>query len=185
MSLLLTTACGAEIQWGDEMGLRSDHHAGRTYGRRGQTPVVPGTGQRFRCNVISAVSNRGRLAFMVFRHGFNAGTFLRFLRRLLRLATRRVFLIVDGHPAHRAKRVTTWVAAHADRLRLFFLPGYSPELNPDEYLNHDVKANAVGRQRAHDVDELVTNVRNYLRVTQRRPTCVRRYFQAPSVRYAA
>jgi transposase len=178
-------ALGAEIHWGDEMGLRSDQHSGRTYGRRGQTPVVPATGQRFRCNVISTLTNRGRLAFMVFRDGFTAPVFLRFLRRLVRLVRRPVFLIVDGHPVHRAKRVGRWLAAHRAELRLFFLPGYSPDLNPDEFLNHDVKANAVGRQRAHDLGELLGNVRSYLRITQRHPAIVRRYFQAPSVRYAA
>jgi transposase len=176
---------GAEIHWGDEMGVRSDHHAGRSWGRRGETPVVPATGQRFRCNVMSSLTNRGRLAFMVFREGFTAAVFLRFLRRLARLVRRPVFLIVDSHPVHRAKRVTRWLDAHVDDLRLFFLPGYSPELNPDEFLNHDVKANAVGRRRAHDQAELIGNVRTYLRITQKHPPVVQRYFHAPSVRYAA
>lgn len=84
---------------------------------------------------------------MVFREGFTATVFLRFLRRLIRLVRRRVFLIVDGHPVHRARRVTAWVRAHSDAIRLIFLPGYSPDLNPDGFLNHDVKVNAVGRQR--------------------------------------
>jgi len=178
-------ACGGEIHWGDEMGVRSDHHAGRSYGRRGQTPVVPATGQRFRCNVISSLTNRGRLAFMVFREGLTAAVFLRFLRRLVRLVRRPVFLLVDRHPVHRAKRVTRWLHAHPDDLRLFFLPGYSPELNPDEFLNHDVKANAVGRRRAHDEAELIGNLRTDLRITQKHPAIVQRYFHAPSVCYAA
>lgn len=178
-------ATGAEMHWGDEMGFRSDYHAGRTYGRRGQTPVVPATGQRFRANVISSLTNRGRLAFMVFREGFTATVFLRFLRRLVRLVRRPVFLIVDSHPVHRAGRVTAWVRAHAAAIRLIFLPGYSPDLNPDEFLNHDVKVNAVGRQRPADQGELIANVRAYLRITQRHPAVVRRFFEAPSVRYAA
>jgi len=178
-------AIGAEIHWGDEMGFRSDYHAGRTYGRRGQTPVVPATGQRVRANVISSVTNRGRLAFMVFREGFTAAVFLRFLRRLMRLVRRPVFLVVDSHPVHRARRVTRWVTAHRDEIRLIFLPGYSPDLNPDEFLNHDVKANAVGRQRPADQAELIANVRSYLRITQHQPAAVRRFFDAPSVRYAA
>ena len=176
---------GAEIHWGDEMGFRSDYHAGRTYGRRGQTPVVPATGQRFRANVISSLTNRGRLAFMVFREGFTTAVFLRFLRRLMRLVRRPVFLVVDSHPVHRARRVTQWVAARAAAIRLVFLPGYSPDLNPDEFLNHDVKANAVGRQRPENQTELIANVRSYLRITQHHPAAVRRYFDAPSVRYAA
>jgi len=176
---------GAEIHWGDEMGFRSDYHAGRTYGRRGHTPVVPATGQRFRANVISSLTNRGRLAFMVFREGFTTRVFLRFLRRLVRLVRRPVFLVVDNHPVHRARAVSRWVAAHAGAVRLVFLPGYSPDLNPDEFLNHDVKANAVGRQRPATQAELIANVRSYLRVTQHHPAAVRRYFDAPSVRYAA
>ena len=178
-------AAGAEIHWGDEMGFRSDYHAGRTYGRRGQTPVVPATGQRFRANVISSLTNRGRLAFMVFREGFTAPVFLRFLRRLIRLVRRAMFLVVDNHPVHRARRVTQWVGAHQAQIRLVYLPGYSPDLNPDEFLNHDVKANAVGRQRPADQPELLANVRSYLRITQHHPAAVRRFFNAPSVRYAA
>ena len=178
-------AIGAEIHWGDERGFRSDYHAGRTYGRRGQTPVVPATGQRFRANVISSLTNRGRLAFMVFREGFTAAVFLRFLRRLVRLVRRPVFLVVDSHPVHRARRVTQWVRAHPDAIRLIFLPGYSPDLNPDEFLNHDVKANAVGRQRPADQPELIANVRSYLRIIQHHPAAVRRFFDAPSVQYAA
>jgi len=176
---------GAEIHWGDEMGLRSDHQAGRSYGRRGQTPVVPGPGQRFGCNMLSTITNRGQLTFMVFSERFTAGVFLTFLRRLLRQRSRRLFLIVDRHPVHRARPVTRWLARHEGRLRLFFLPAYSPELNPDELLNQDVKANAVGRHRARDEHQLKRNLRGYLRSTQRQPDIVRNYFHASHVSYAA
>jgi len=175
----------AEIRWGDEMGLRSDHQAGRSYGRRGQTPVIPGTGQRFGCSMISAITNRGRLAFMVFRQRFTARVFLLFLRRLIRQAGRKVFLIVDRHPVHKAARVSRWLANHQAEIRLFWLPAYSPELNPDELLNQDVKTNAVGRQRPADAQELVGNVRCYLWSAQRRPVSVQRYFQESHVQYAA
>jgi transposase len=175
----------ATIYSGDETGMRSDHQAGRSWGRRGHTPVVPGTGQRFRCNLISAITNRGQLAFMVFEGQFTAAVFLRFLRRLLRHAKRKVFLIVDEHPVHTSAAVTRWVQRHRRHLRLFFLPGYSPDLNPDEFLNQDVKTNAVGRQRPRNKTELMDNVRRYLWSIQRRPQKVRRYFHHPSVRYAA
>ena len=167
------------------MGLRSDHQAGRSYGRRGRTPVIPGTGQRFGCNMISTITNRGRLAFMVFGQRFTARVFVRFLRRLIRHVGRKVFLIVDGHPVHRARLVRRWLAEHAAQLRLFWLPPYSPELNPDELLNQDVKSNAVGRRRPADRQELIDNVRSYLWGTQRKPDLVRRYFQEAHVRYAA
>src|SRR3979490_3432481 len=115
------------------MGLRSDHQAGRSYGRRGETPVVFGTGQRFRCNMISSITNRGRLAFMIFRQRFTAWVFLNILGRLLRLTRktrRKVFLIVDGHPVHKSQLVSRWVAEHPEQVMIFYRPSYSPELNP-------------------------------------------------------
>jgi transposase len=175
----------AEIYWGDEMGLRSDHAAGRTYSLRGQTPVVPGTGRRFGCNMISAITNRGRLNFMVFKESFRVDVFLDFLKRLVRQAKRKVFLVVDGHPVHRAAKAKRWLKENERRIRLFYLPGYSPELNPDEMLNQDVKSNAVGRKRASDQDELIANVRGYLRSRQKKPHVVKNYFNEKHVRYAA
>jgi transposase len=176
---------GATIFWGDETGMRSDHQAGRSWGRRGRTPVIPGTGKRFRCNMISAITNRGKLAFMVFDGRFTAAVFVGFLRRLVRHARRKVFCIVDAHPVHVAAYVERWVTRHRRQIRLFFLPGYSPELNPDELLNQDVKTNAVGRKRPRDREELTGNVRRFLWSNQRRPQKVRSYFRHPNVRYAA
>lgn len=175
---------GAEIHWGDEMGLRSDHQAGTSYGRRGETPVIPGTGQRFRLNMISTVTNRGTLRFMVFKKGFNAAMFKKFLRRLLRSVKPKIYLIVDRHPVHKSGEAQRWIKAHEDRIRMFFLPGYSPELNPDEYLNNDVKSNAVGRRRPATLEEMRRDLEGYLRSTQRQPHIVRSFFQAKPVRYA-
>lgn len=176
---------GARIYWADEMGLRSDHATGRSYGRRGQTPVIRGTGQRFGCNMISAITNRGRLYFRVFHEPFRAPLFIDFLRRLVRQVPHKVVLIVDRHPVHRARKVQSWLAKHSAQIELVYLPSYSPELNPDEILNQDVKTNAVGRRRARDQTELMTHVRGYLRSRQRRPRIVQRYFHERHVRYAA
>ena len=175
----------AEIYWGDEMGLRSDHAVGRSYGRRGQTPVIPGTGARFGCNMISAVTNKGRLNFMVFKERFQSEVFQEFLRRMVRQSTRKVFLIVDAHPVHRSGKVKRWLKKHETHIRLFFLPGYSPELNPDEMLNQDVKSNAVGRKRARAQSDLIATVRSFLWSRQRRPNLVKKYFLEKNVRYAA
>ena len=178
----------AQIHWLDEMGLRSDHQAGRSYGRRGHTPVVWGTGQRFRCNMISSITNRGRLAFMIFRQRFTARVFINFLGRLLRLTRktrRKVFLIVDGHPVHKSRSVRRWLAEHSEQIRIFCLPSYSPELNPDELLNQDVKTNALGRVRPVNVQEMMDHVRSYLRITQARPRLVKNYFRERHVQYAA
>ena len=176
---------GAEIHWGDEMGLRSDHQAGRSWGKRGQTPVVPGTGKRFRCNVISSLTPRGALRFRVFEGRFNSQVFIDFMRRLLGSTSQKVFLVVDRHPVHLSKAVEAWLERHTEQIRLFLLPTYSPEYNPGEFLNQDVKANSVGRRRARNKRELMANVRGYLRSAQQRPQHVKRYFLAESVRYAA
>ena len=178
-------AQNAEIHWGDEMGLRSDHQAGTSYGLRGQTPIVRGTGKRFRCNMISTVTNLGKLAFMVFKERFTSAVMIKFLRRLIRHADRKVFLILDRHPVHLSAKVKRWVTQHADAIALFYLPGYSPELNPDEYLNQDVKTNAVGRRRPATQPEMIDNLRRYLWSTQRQPEIVANYFQHQDIAYAA
>jgi len=176
----------ALILWADEMGLRSDHAAGRSFSPKGKTPLIAGTGQRFGTNVISAIANRGQLYFMVFSGTANAALFLRFLRRLLRqLKGRKLFLIVDGHPSHRAKLVKAFVEQHSDRLALYYLPPYSPELNPDEMLNQDLKSNALGRRRPRNQHELIADTRSYLHRRQRQPDVVTNYFHEDNVRYAA
>lgn len=175
----------AMIFWGDESGLRSDHAVGRTYGRKGQTPVIPITGKRFKCKMISAISNKGQLHFMVFREMFNADLFNDFLNRMLRQHREKIFLIVDRHPVHRSSEVRNWLKSHEDRIRMYFLPGYSPELNPDELLNQDVKSNALGRKRARNAQELVSNTRSFLWSRQRRPETVKKYSHGTYVRYAA
>jgi len=175
----------AQIYWGDEMGLRSDHAVGRSYGLKGQTPVILATGQRFGCNMISAITNQGRLNFMVFKERFTAQVFLEFLRRLLRQVDRRIYLIIDNHPVHRSRKVKNWVKEHEEQLRLIFLPSYSPQINPDELLNQDVKSNALGRQRPADQPELMGKVRSYLRSRQLKPKIVANYFQGKHVQYAA
>jgi transposase len=173
----------AVIHWGDEMGLRSQDQRGRSFGRRGETPVIPGTGQRFGCNLISTISNGGRMAFMVFSEAFAGPVLIRFLRRLVRQNPQKVFLILDRHPVHHARAVARWVAKHANRIRIFELPTYSPELNPDEYLNQDVKSNTLGQQRPHDKKEMIGDLRSYLRSTQKRQDIVKSYFRHPSVTY--
>jgi transposase len=175
----------ARILWCDETGLRSDHSAGSSWAPVGQTPVITGTGKRFGANVISAISNQGRLQFMVFKQRFIALVFIEFLRRLVKQAGgQKVILILDGHPVHRAAAVRGWVAEHAEAIELVFLPSYSPELNPTELLNQDVKSNALGRRRPHSQQEMIDDTRSYLRSTQRRPALVARYFDGKHVSYA-
>jgi transposase len=174
----------AEIHWGDQMGLRSEHQSGTTWAKRGQTPVVPSAGRRFGCNMISTITNRGTLRFMVFGKNFATPVMRKFLERLLRSVQGKIFLIIDRHPVHRAKGVDRWLAAHRNRIERFYLPDYSPELNPDELVNQEAKSQA-GRQRPHNQSEMVANLRAHLRRTQQQPAKVMRYFQEKHVRYAA
>jgi transposase len=177
---------GGVVLWLDELGARSDAAAGRSWAPVGQTPVIKGTGKRFRVNMLSAVSNAGMLRFRLFTGSFRGPVFIDFLRRLLRdCGGRKVHLIVDGHPVHRAKAVSAWVGRHADQVELHFLPGYSPELNPVELLNHDVKANAAGRRRPRSASELRAELHSYLRRRQRHPEVLMRFFDHPTTRYAA
>jgi transposase len=176
---------GATIYWGDEMGLRSDHVTGTSYAPLGQTPVVRATGQRFGCNMISAITNRGALAFMVFQGKFQNPVFIEFMKRLLRQVKGKLYLIVDGHPVHRSVAAKRFVADNAERLRLIRLPGYCPELNPDELLNQDVKTNALGKSRPTNKAELIATVRSHLHRRQKQPRVIQNLFLEKHVRYAA
>lgn len=176
---------GATIYWGDEMGLRSDHVAGTSYAPLGQTPVIRATGQRFGCNMISAITNRGGLSFMVFKGKFTAPVFVAFMQRLLKQVTSKIYLIVDGHPVHKSGTATRFAANHALRLRLIRMPGYCPELNPDELLNQDVKTNGLGKSRPTNRTDLIAIVRSHLYRRQKQPQVITNLFREKHVRYAA
>jgi transposase len=175
----------ALIFFGDEAGIRSDHHAGTTWAVKGKTPVVSSTGARFGLNLISAVSAQGEFRFMAVRGRIGAVQFIDFMKRLIHGVEQKVFLIVDGHPAHKARRVNRFVESHKNRLQLFYLPPYSPELNPDERVWNDLKNNAVGKQVITTPKLLHRAVINHLRSIQKSPARVRSYFNNETTKYAA
>jgi len=175
----------AEIWFADEAGVRSDAHAGTTWAPKGKTPIVSSTGARFGLNIISAVSPKGDFRFMCVKGRVNAGIFIDFLKRMLQTTDRKVFLIVDGHPTHKAKKVNKFVESVADRLVLFFLPPYSPERNPDELVWNDLKNNSLGRKAITCVEQMKQEVISYLRFIQKTPERVRSYFMALTTAYAA
>ena len=175
----------AEIQWLDEMGARSDDQVGRTYSKKGKTPEVIVSGIRFSCNFISTITNLGKLRFMSFKERFTTDVFLKFLQRLTKNIERKIYLILDSHPVHKSRNVMLWLKENKDKIQFFFLPPYSPELNPTEYLNQDVKTNALRKKRAKDQKELIKNVSGYLRKRQKTPGKVKKYFHAEKVKYAA
>ena len=175
----------ALIYWADECGVRSDDVRGRSFALKGQTPEIRTTGQRFGCNMISALSNRGTLAFQVFEGRLVTATFIDFLQRLVKHGKgRKIALIVDGHPVHKAALVKLWIAEQKGAIMLHFLPGYAPELNPDELLNHDLKL-GLAKRRPRNRAELKSAVRSHLHKRQKQPQVVRNFFKAKHVRYAA
>jgi len=130
---------GAEIQWGDETGLRSDDVRGRGYAPKGKTPVVLANANREKLSVISTVTNKGQMRWKVFSGALNAKVLIGFLKRLTHGQKKRIFLILDNLRVHHSKAVKKWLEANADKVLVFYLPSYSPELNPDELLNADLK----------------------------------------------
>jgi transposase len=181
----LAKKAGADICFGDEAGVRSDHHAGTTRSPRGVTPVVSITGARFGFNMISAVSPSGTLRFMIVDGKVNAETFIEFCKRPLHGATHPIILIVDGHPSHKAKKVSRWIEQQNGQLQLFLLPGYSPDLNPDELVWNGVKNHTPGKLPCRDKPAMRRAAESCLRSLQRSPERIRALFQKPSVRYAA
>jgi len=175
----------AEIHWLDETGIRADHQAGRTYGRKGHTPVVEGTGQRWSFSLLSTFTNKGFLRFMTYSEKFDASMCIDFLKRLVKSTPSVPLVIWDRHPVHRSKKVQKWLEANATHIKTAFLPAYYPQGNPVELLNQDLKANAVGRKRPKSLRELKKNVRSHLLKKQRRPSEVSAYFKPAAVRYAS
>jgi transposase len=181
----LAREAGAEIWFGDESGVRSDYHAGTTWGRKGTTPVVEKTGQRFKFNLLSVINNRGQMRFMLTESGVNNAVYVEFLRRLLKGVSKPVFLILDGHPVHRSRAVKDFAASTDGQIRLFFLPAYAPELNPDEQVWNEVKYRRVGRRSPATKHHLRSLLLSSLHALQKLPRLLQSFFQLPDTRYAA
>jgi len=177
-------AVGATIYFADESGIRSDYHTGTTWAPIGETPVVDVTGRRFSLNMISAVSPRGDFRFMVHDGSVNAEVFREFLKRLMIGAKKPVFLIVDGHPIHKAKLIKAFVEAPQGRLKLFTLPPYSPQLNPDDQVWAHVKRR-ISQQLVQNKDDMKRLALGALRRIQKLPQLVRSFFRQPECQYAA
>lgn len=175
----------AIIYFGDETGMRSDHQAGRSYAPSGETPVIKKTGQRFSLNMISAISNKGHLQFMLLDGRFNGDVFISFLKRMIKYSKEKIYFITDGHPAHKTKKLNEWLAENTNRIEVFFLPPYSPELNPQEYVNQDVKTNIIGKKRPINKDQMRENVEDFMYKRKSDRKQVQKYFHVSHVRYAA
>jgi transposase len=174
---------GADVFFLDEVGVRSDSAVGRTWGRKGQTPVVATSGQRQAVSAISAVTARGAFWYDVYTDRLNARHFVALLTKFLRRRRRSVLLILDRHPAHVAKHVATFVQAQRGRLELHFLPGYAPDLNPDEFVWQHLKTNGVAKRPLRRNESLRKRVVADLDAIRRNPRLVRSFFAAPTVAY--
>ena len=177
---------GAEIQWGDEAGLRSDDYGGRGYSLIGHTPEIrPSKRKRERVNYIASMSNQGSVRFMLYVCTFTAEVLLRFLKRLIKSHSGKLFWIVDRHPVHRDHQVKDWLEKHSAQIEVFELPSYSPELNPVEYLNGGVKQGVHDKPPTRNLNQLKRRVLSEIRKLQKLPARIKSYFQHPSVAYAA
>ena len=174
---------GAQIFFLDEAGVRSDQVLGRTWGLRGKTPEVATSGRRQSVSAISAVNARGAFWYEIYTERLNAARFLELLKHFMRGRKGTVLLVLDGHPAHIAKAVAQYVQSLKGRLELHFLPGYAPELNPDEFVWNHLKGQGVSKKPLRRDESLRSRVQTDLAAIKSRPALVRSFFHAPSVAY--
>ena len=175
----------AEIAWGDESGLRSDAQVGRGYAPVGQTPEIQLSTQRVHINYIASISNQGSVRFMLYTCNLTAQVLIQFMERLVVKRTRKLFWIVDRHPVHRSSVVREWLAVHSDKIEMIYLPSYSPQLNPAEYLNCDVKQGVHSKPPTRNLAQLKRRVRSHLHKLQKLPARIVKYFKHPFIAYAA
>jgi len=176
---------GAEIWFGDESGLRSDYHAGTTWGMKGRTPVVRTTGTRYRLNLLSAVNRLGNMRFMIEKGKLKAEVVCRFLDRLMEGSLQPIFLVLDGHPMHKSRKLAAKVRSYKGRLRLYRLPPYSPELNPSEEVWREVKSHRVGRAGVFSFANMKLEAQSAMHHLAHRPDKIQAFFHTKSTSYAA
>ena len=174
----------ATIYFGDETGCRNTHQAGKTYAPKGQTPTIMVTGKRFTVNMISAISNKGHLQFMLMEAGFNSEVFKTFLQQMIKYSKKKLFFITDNHPSHKTKKLNKWLEENKEKIEVFFIPPYSPELNPQEYVNQDLKTNIIGKKRAINKEQLKENIKNFMNKRKANKPQVKKYFHHKHARYA-
>ena len=179
----MAKAENATIYYADESSIRSDYHSGTTWAPKGQTPVVHSTGSVFKVNMISAISPRGSFRFMMYDGRMNADVFCEFLKRLIHGSEKTVYVIVDNHPVHRSYKVRGFVQSTKGKLKLFFLPPYSPELNPDELVWATMKKK-IGRQPLSSLSDLKERIISFVRSLNMLPDKVAAFFMHPSVKFA-
>lgn len=175
----------AEIQWGDETGVRNSNQHGRSYAPKGKTPVKKHKSQRFTVNMISTITNQGQVQFMIYSGSMNADRLIEFMTQLIKNKKKKIFLILDNLRVHHSKLVKEWVVNNKESIELFYLPSYSPEKNPDEYLNCDLKYGMSEKQSPKNEKQLKSNVENHMKMLSRNSERVKKYFHHKEIKYAA
>ncbi len=176
---------GAEIHWGDETGIRNTSQYGRSYAPKGQTPVKETMAKRISLNMISTITNQGKVRFMTYKGTMNSQQFIIFMKRLIKGANKKIYLILDNLKVHHSKIVKKWAEKNKNKIELFYLPSYSPELNPDEYLNNDLKSGIGLKASPKNEKQMKTNVKSHMIFLQKNPKKVARFFHHKAIKYAA
>jgi len=175
----------AIIHWGDETGVRNNSQHGRSYAPKGRTPVKKSMAKRFSVNMISSVTNQGMVEFMIYEGTMNSDRFILFLEQLIKTKSRKIYLILDNLRVHHSKIVKEWVSQKKEQIELFYLPSYSPEKNPDEYLNCDLKQGLSMKPSPRTQGKLKDNLKNHMDMLTQNTSRVTKYFQHKDIQYAA
>ena len=175
---------GAEIHWGDETGVKAEDQVGRGFAPKGKTPVRKHSGKKDqKINMISSITNQGKVRFMFYEGRMNAQMLIKFLKRLLKDSKRKIHLILDNLPSHHSYVVKDWVKERSDKIELHYLPSYSPDLNPDEYLNCDLKAELAKRGSRRNKAEFHKQTKSKMRSLAKQPQRVKSYFDSHKLDY--
>ncbi len=175
----------AEIHWGDETGVRNDSQYGRSYAPKGKTPIREKMAKRLSINMISTVTNQGKVRFMIYKGTMTSQRLIIFLKRLIKGSKNKIYLILDNLRVHHGKLVKQWENINKEKIQLFYLPSYSPERNPDEYLNCDLKLSLSIKPSPKNETQLKSNLNSHMRCLQKNTAKVVRYFRHENIKYAA
>ena len=176
---------GTVLFWGDETEVTKEIHHGRNYAPKGRTPVVKKVGKKIKINMISAVTNQGELRWMSYSSSMTQNKYILFLTRLIRSESRKIYFIEDNLSVHHGRKVKAWAEENKGQIELHFIPSYSPELTPDEYLNRDLKTNVHLGRSPRTYDDLKANLRSFMGMLQKTPARIKKYFNSSNLSYFA
>ncbi len=175
----------ANIHWVDETGIRSDCNFGRSYSQKGKTPTIITNGKKIKISLVSSITNQGEMSFMAYEKTMNSQKFIEFLESLIKSSKKKVFVISDNLKVHHSKIVKEWANLNKEFIELFYLPSYAPDLNPDEYLNQNLKKIFYSGFPVRNINQLKRQVLRYMKKSQRSKVFIKSLFKHKKVKYAA